>query len=63
MGNRSDRPGYQQWDLQELAQASGVSADKIQEIYQRFQQAVGRDGVLDMNEFANVYQHFPGAQG
>jgi hypothetical protein len=61
MGARQSRGGYQQWDLNELSQATGLPAQQIQGIYQQFMKAAGRDGQLDMNEFANLYNQFPGA--
>jgi Ca2+-binding EF-hand superfamily protein len=62
MGARSSRGGYQQWDLNELSRATGLPPQQIEGIYQEFMQAAGRDGQLSMNEFANLYRHFPGAQ-
>ena len=59
MGARSSRPGYNQWDINELSRATGVSP---QQIHQAFMQAVGRDGQLDMKESRNLYSYFPGAQ-
>jgi Ca2+-binding EF-hand superfamily protein len=62
MGARSGRATHEEWDLNELSQSTGVPSERIQAIYQRFNQAAGSDGQLDMKEFANVYHHFPGAQ-
>ncbi|CAF0852160.1 unnamed protein product [Adineta steineri] len=62
MGARSSRDTHENWDMNELSQATGVSPQQIQKIYQSFQQAAGRDGVLDQSEFAGLYSHFPGAQ-
>ncbi|CAF0738002.1 unnamed protein product [Adineta steineri] len=62
MGARQSRSGYDQWDLNELEQVSGLPAQQIQQLQQEFFQAAGRDGVLDRNEFANVYARFSGGQ-
>jgi Ca2+-binding EF-hand superfamily protein len=62
MGARQSRGGYQQWDMNELSRATGLPAQRVHQIYEEFMQAAGRDGQLNMNEFANLYRHFPGAQ-
>jgi hypothetical protein len=62
MGARESRGGYQQWDMNELSRATDLPAQEIQGIHQKFMQAAGRDGQLDMREFANLYSHFSGAE-
>ena len=62
MGARSSRPGHDQWDVNELSQATGLQPQQIQQIYQEFVQAAGNDGQLNMNEFARFYERFPDAQ-
>jgi Ca2+-binding EF-hand superfamily protein len=62
MGARQSRQGHHHWNMNELSQATGLPPQEIQEIYQEFMQAAGRDGQLDMNEFARLYSRFPGAQ-
>jgi Ca2+-binding EF-hand superfamily protein len=62
MGARTIRPGFNQWDTNQIERATGLSAQEIQQIQQKFFQASGRDGVLNMNEFANIYSSFPGAR-
>ncbi len=61
----------QKWELVKIVQdsineiwieckrATDLSA---QGIHREFFQAVGRDGVLNMHEFANVYSRFSGAR-
>ena len=61
MGARQSRGGFDQWDTNEIQNATGLSAQEIQQIQQEFFQAAGHDGLLNMNEFANVYSRFPGA--
>jgi Ca2+-binding EF-hand superfamily protein len=62
MGARSGRTTHEEWNSNELSEATGVPPERVQAIYDRFKQAAGEDGQLDMKEFANVYHHFPGAQ-
>ena len=62
MGARQSRGDFNQWDLNGLQQATGLPAQQIQALQQEFFQAAGRDGVLNMQEFANVYSRFPGAR-
>lgn len=61
MGARTSRGGFDQWDTNQIQNATGLSAQQVQQIQQEFFRAAGRDGVLSMNEFANVYSRFPGA--
>ena len=61
MGARSSRSGIDQWDLNHMQQATGLPYDQIQQIQSQFYQAAGRDGLMDINEFANLYARFPGA--
>jgi Ca2+-binding EF-hand superfamily protein len=62
MGARSSRIGHNQWDMNELARATGLQFQQVQSIYQDFKEAAGQDGQLNMNEFARFYNRFPGAQ-
>ena len=62
MGARQSRRGSNQWDMNEIERATGLSAQQIQQLQSEFSQAAGHDGVLNMNEFANVYSRFPGAR-
>ncbi|CAF0787252.1 unnamed protein product [Adineta steineri] len=62
MGARQSRNGHDQWDLNQLQQVSGLSPQQIQQLQQEFFQAAGRDGVIDRNEFPNVYARFAGGQ-
>ncbi|UJR16286.1 hypothetical protein I4U23_003192 [Adineta vaga] len=62
MGGRQGRVGFNQMDTTQVQQATGLSAQQIQQIQQQFFQAAGRDGVINRNEFANVYSQFAGGQ-
>lgn len=55
MGARSSRGNVSDWDMNEIQRTSGLSAQQIQQLQQEYFHAAGRDGVLNMNEFANVY--------
>lgn len=61
MGARQGRVQFNQWDASGLQRATGLSPQEIQQIQQEFFLAAGHDGLLNMNEFANVYSRFPGA--
>lgn len=61
MGARTSRVGINQWDVNQLQQTTGLSYDQIQQIQNQFYQSAGHDGLMDINEFANLYAQFPGA--
>ena len=61
-GARQSRAGFKQGDLNEIQRATGLSPQQIQQLQSEFFQAAGRDGVLNMNEFANVYFRFPSSR-
>ena len=62
MGARSSRIPLKNWDMTQLSQVTGLPPQKIEAMYEEFMQAAGRDGQLDMNEFAAWYGRFPGAR-
>ncbi len=62
MGARQGRVGCDQWDTAGLERATGLSSQQIQEIQREFFQSAGHDGVLNMNEFANVYMRYFGGR-
>ena len=61
MGNRSNRVSYDKWDINQLSRNTGLSPEQIQQIHQEFSRAAGRDGQLNMQEFTQLYNRFPGA--
>lgn len=62
MGARQSRGGFNQWDTNNIQSASGLPADQIRQLQQQFFQSAGQDGLLNMNEFANVYARFAGGR-
>jgi len=62
MGARPSGVQFNQWDEVGVEQATGLSARQIRQIEQEFFLAAGRDGQVDMDEFAYVYSRFPGAR-
>ncbi|CAF1015434.1 unnamed protein product [Rotaria sp. Silwood1] len=62
MGQSSSRRPHTQWDLDRLAQATGLSPYEVSEVYEEFRQAAGRDGLLSKQEFSKIYSRFPGSQ-
>jgi Ca2+-binding EF-hand superfamily protein len=47
------------WDVDRLAQASGLSRLKIEELFLDYMKASGRDGVMNMQEFIQLYSNLP----
>ncbi|UJR16285.1 hypothetical protein I4U23_003191 [Adineta vaga] len=62
MGSRTSRVKHTEWDLDRLAQTSGLSRSEIDRLYTDFNQAAGRDGVLHMGDFIQLYARIPGIQ-
>ncbi|CAF1638747.1 unnamed protein product [Adineta ricciae] len=62
MGSRSSRAKHAEWDLDRLAETSGLSRNEIDRLLIDFKQAAGRDGVLQMQEFIPLYSRLPGVQ-
>ena len=62
MGARQGRTQFNQWDANGLQKTIGLSSQQIQQIQQEFFRSAGHDGLLNMNEFANVYSRFPGSK-
>lgn len=62
MGARQGRAQFNQWDANGLQRTTGLSPQQIQQIQQEFFLSTGHDGLLNMNEFANVYSRFPGGR-
>ena len=63
MGARQGRVNYDQWDTNNIQQATGLSPQQIQQLKQQFFNAAGRDGVISRNEFPNIYSSLYGGQG
>jgi Ca2+-binding EF-hand superfamily protein len=59
MGSRSSRAASTKWDLDRLAQISGLSRAEIDRFHSNYIKASGRDGVMDMNEFIQLYSSLP----
>ncbi|CAF1222364.1 unnamed protein product [Didymodactylos carnosus] len=51
MGNRQERPQFQQWDLSRLQQVTGLPQEQLLQLYNEFRQSAGADGLMDRNEF------------
>ena len=62
MGGKTSRVTYDQWDLQRFAQTAGISESEVQQFYQDFNKAAGKDGKISKSEFASFYKKFPGSQ-
>jgi len=62
MGSRSSRIISTKWNFNRLAQATGLSRAQVDQFYSDYLQASGRDGIMDMNEFIQLYSSLPIAQ-
>jgi hypothetical protein len=47
------------WDVDRLAEASGLSRPEIEQHFSDYVKASGRDGVMDMKEFIQLYSNLP----
>lgn len=59
MGTHSSRPASIKSDLNRLAQASGLTRAEVEGFYFDYVKAAGSDGVMDKNEFTQLYSKLP----
>jgi Ca2+-binding EF-hand superfamily protein len=59
MGVHSSRAALTKCDLDELAKITGLSRTEIERFYLDYVKASGRDGVMDKNEFIQLYSSLP----
>jgi Ca2+-binding EF-hand superfamily protein len=59
MGARSSRVPTSTWNLDQLAKASGLSRTEIDRFYSDYVRASGNDGVMNMDEFIELYSSLP----
>ena len=62
MGTRSSHVKSPAWDFDRLAKASGLTRAEIEKFYSDYSEAAGRDGVIDKNEFIQLYAAHPVAR-
>ena len=62
MGSDSSHITSPKWDFNRFAQATGLSRAEIEQIYLDYMKAAGRDGVMDKEEFVQLYSTLPIAQ-
>lgn len=62
MGGRSSRGKSLTWDFNKLAETSGLTQAEIEKFYSDYMEAAGRDGVIDKNEFIQLYGSHPVAR-
>lgn len=63
MGAHTSRIDYNQWNFDELAEASGLSREEIDRLHLNYIQAAGHDGIMSMDEFIRFYSQLPGIEG
>lgn len=59
MGARSSRVVSTKWNFDHLAQATGLTRSEVEQFYSDYSEAAGRDGVMDGNEFIDLYRKLP----
>jgi Ca2+-binding EF-hand superfamily protein len=59
MGARTSHVSSSRWDLNQLAKATGLSRTEIDRFYSDYVEASGKDGIMDMDEFIDLYSHLP----
>jgi Ca2+-binding EF-hand superfamily protein len=59
MGSRSSRVASTKWNINRLAQATGLSHAQVEQFYSDYLKASGSDGIMDMDEFIQLYSTLP----